>query len=87
MKAFLEKWSTANSLAVSTGGSVVAVEEAQEPEPEPVHYALQGKAVLSEMSIEPCEVGCDRSVRFYNHEGVKYGLCEKCEVYQRIVRL
>lgn len=87
MKAFLERWA-ANEIEHPAGSDKnQAAELKPDPEPESLHYALKGKAILGELYIQPCEVGCDASVKFYNNEGVKYGYCEQCGVYQRIVGL
>jgi len=84
VRAFLERW--ANVVADSSG-TAQQTEQNPESENEIVHYALKDKAVLGELFVERCEVGCSRLVSFYKHEGVMYGYCERCEVYQRIQNL
>jgi hypothetical protein len=83
MRVFLEKWAGAG-IEVATDGDG---SQPAELKPEPLHYALTGKALLGEPTLEPCEVGCGARVKFYRQEGVAYGYCMGCGVHQRIIEM
>lgn len=84
MKAFLDKWSVKVIETAADGNNNKAVEFNPELEPESLHYVLRGKAILGEMLIQSCEVGCGTRVKFYYQDGIGYGYCSRCGVHQRI---